>query len=282
MSTGPMSTRTTPHRPSSTAPKLTWAGEVRSEWLRLVTIRSAWVTLVVAGALMALLGVLATAVATGTVDDPAGGGPRPGFSTDDPISTLTAGSTMVILVIGVLGVILGARDHGTGMVRTTYAAVPRRWPVLVARLLVLATLAAAVIAAGTAIAYVAGGAVLDANGSPPPGLGDDGVLRALLGTVGYLVGVSLIGVALGTLTRSVGSGIGVLVALFLVVPGLGSVLLPDGAQDLLDYLPSQAAASFMAVDPAGGLSVTAGTVVFIAWVVGAIAAAWFRLVRRDV
>ena len=268
-------------RTDGAAARLTWGGILRSEWLRLVTTRGTWVTLLAAGVLMALIGVLAAAVATGSVDDPSGA-PAPGFSADDPVGTLTAGSTMVILVIGVLGVLVGAREHGTGMVRTTYAAVPRRWPVLVSRTLVLAVCSAVVIGLGTAVAFVAGSAVLDANGGTTVGLGDDGVLRALLGTVGYLVGTGVIGVALGTLTRSIGSGIGILVALVLVVPGLGSVLLPDDARGVLDYLPSQAGASLMAVAPTDGLGVTAGGLVLAAWVFGALAAAVWSLVRRDV
>lgn len=270
--------------PQRSAPgRLTWRGILRSEWLRLVTTRSTWVTLVAAGVLMALVGVLAAAVSTGSVDDPAGGGgPAPGFSASDPVATLTAGSTLVVLVIGVLGVMLGAREHGSGFARTTYAAVPRRWPVLVARALVLAATSAVVVGVGVAVAFVVGGSVLRGADAPMVAIGDGGVLRALLGSVGYLVGIGLLGLALGTLTRSLGPGIGVVVALVTVVPGLGSVLLPDDWQGALDVLPSEAAASFVSVGPTDGLGVAAGVAVFALWCVGALVLAATALVRRDV
>lgn len=264
------------------AARLTWTGILRSEWIRLVTTRSTVVTLIASGAVMALIGALAAAVSTGSVEDPSGGGPAPGFSASDPLSTLMAGSTMVILVIGVLGVILGAREYGSGLVRTTYAAVPRRWPVLLSRTTVFALASTVVIGAGTMVAFFAGSAILEANGAATVSLGDDGVAAAVVGNVAYLVGTGVLGIALGTLTRSLGLGIGALIALVLVVPGFGSVLLPDDWQQALDYLPSEAATSFTTIDPTGGLGTAAGVSVFLAWVVGTTAVATAALLRRDV
>jgi ABC-2 type transport system permease protein len=261
--------------------RLSWRGIIVSEWIRLVTTRSTMITLMAAGVLMALIGMLAAGVSTGSVDDPSGG-PAPGFSSSDPLSTLMAGSTMVILLIGVLGVIVGAREYGSGLVRTTYAAVPRRWPVLVSRILVFSAVASLVIGVGTLVAFFGGSAVLEANDATTVALGDAGVGRALVGNVGYLVGTGVLGIALGTLTRSLGLGIGALIALVLVVPGFGSVLLPDDWQGALDYLPSEAASGFTTVDPTGGLGAAAGLVVFLVWLVGSAAAATATLLRRDV
>lgn len=280
-------TTTTPTAPAagSAAPasvRLTWRGILRSEWIRLVTTRSTTITLVAAGVVMALIGMLAAAVATGSVEDPAGG-PAPGFDPSDPVGTLMAGSTMVVLVIGVLGVMVGAREYASGLARTTYAAVPRRWPVLAARIAVFAVAASVVLVAGVLVAFLGGTAVLEANDGVTVGLGDDGVLRALLGNVAYLVGVGVLGVALGTLTRSIGLGIGALVALVLVVPGFGGVLLPEGWRGALDYLPSEAARSVVSVAQADGqLGLAAGSAVFAAWLVGLTVAAVASLLRRDV
>lgn len=266
----------------TTRHRLTWGGIVRSEWIRLVTTRSTLVTLLAAGAVMAAIGLLAAAVSTGSVSEPSGA-PAPGFDSSDPVSTLMAGSTMVILVIGVLGVMVGAREYASGLVRTTYAAVPRRWPVLAARALVLAATSAVVIGAGTFVAFAGGTAILEANDATTVALTDDGVLRAVLGNVAYLVGTGVLGLALGTLTRSIGLGIGSLVALVLVVPGFGGLLLPDSWQDLLSYLPSEAATSFSMVDAgADHLGVGAGAAVFAVWVLGLLAGAFALLRRRDV
>jgi ABC-type transport system involved in multi-copper enzyme maturation permease subunit len=290
MTATPASTPTSTHAPTTDRgsdrrpgpARLTAPGIVRSEWLRLATTRSTLVTLLAAGAVMALIGMLAAAVATGSVADPAGG-PAPGFDDSDPMGTLMAGSTMVVLIIGVLGVMVGAREYNSGLVRTTYAAVPRRWPVLVTRVGVFAAASLVVIGIGTLLAFAGGNALLAANDGTTASLGDDGVVRALVGNVVYLVGTGVIGIALGTLTRSIGLGIGALVALVIVVPGLGGALLPDSWQSALDYLPSQAAVPLTTVTPSSDyLGVAAGAVVLIVWVVGLVAAAVAGLLRRDV
>jgi ABC-2 type transport system permease protein len=284
----PDATLTTPgpapssHHPGRTAPRarLTWRGILLSEWIRLTTTRSTWVTLLATGLLMGLFGAVAAAASTGAVEGPGGAAP-PGFDGADTIGVLMAGQTPGVLVIGVLGVMLGAREHASGMVRTTYSAVPRRWRVLLARTLVLAATSAVVVGAGVALAFVAGNAVLAGSDSTTVALDDEGTVRVLLGVTGYLVAAGVLGLFLGTLARGVGAGVGTLIGLLLVVPGFGTLLLPDDWQDALAYLPSEAAAS-VTTSAGGDLGTVAGVVVLVAWVVGLGTAAGVALHRRDV
>jgi ABC-2 type transport system permease protein len=267
---------------SATTYRLTFGRVIRSEWIRLVSTRTTCLTLLVTGAVMAAVGLIAASVSTGdTAQLPS---PGPGFGSTDPMSTLMAGATPAFLLVAVLGVIVGAREYGTGLARTTYAAVPRRWPVLAARLLVLAAAAVVVISTGAVIALIGGNALLSAGDAPTVAWSDDGAVRALFGTVGYLVGTALIGVAVGTLTRSVGSGLGFVLGIGLVLPAFGGLLLPEDWQDALNYLPSQqAATSFTALDAGGTyLSVGAGAVVFFAWVATTSLAAAAAVLRRDI
>lgn len=260
--------------------RATFARVLQSEWVRLTTTRSTWITLLATGVVMGVVGAVAAAASTGSVEGP-GGAPPPGFDGADGIGVLMAGQTPGVLVIGVLGVMLGAREYASGMVRTTYAAVPRRLPVLLARAIVLAASSAVVIGAGVAVALLAGNAVLVANDADTVALGDDGTVRVLVGVTAYLVGTGVLGVLLGTLARGLGLGIGVFVGLVLVLPGFGTLLLPDDWQDALDYLPSQAAESFTTV-AGGGLTTATGTAVFLGWLVALGAAAATTLARRDV
>lgn len=260
--------------------RLTWTGILRSEWIRLTTTRSTWVTLLATGLLMGLFGAIAAAASTGAVEGPGGAAP-PGFAGADTIGVLMAGQTPGVLVIGVLGVMLGAREYASGMVRTTYAAVPARWRVLVARTLVLAAASAVVVGAGVAIAFVAGNAVLAGSDATTVALDDEGTARVLLGVTGYLVAAGVLGLFLGTLTRGVGAGVGTLLGLLLVVPGFGTLLLPDDWQDALAYLPSEAAES-VTTSAGGDLGTVAGVLVLAAWVVGLGVAAATALHRRDV
>lgn len=274
---------TSPERTDgSSTYRLSFAGVLRSEWIRLVTTRSTRWTLLATGLVMAVVGLVAASVAgSGGSQQP--GGPTPAFQASDPLATVMAGATPGFLLMAVLGVILGAREYGTGLVRTTYAAVPRRWPVIAARMLVLAGVGTVVVGLGATVAFVGGNAVLAASDAQTVGWGDDGVARALLGNVGYLVGTSVIGVAVGTLTRSIGSGLGIVLGLGLVLPAFGNLLLPEDYQGVLDYLPTQAGTAFTSLDAGSDyLSVGLGVTVFVAWVAGTALAALVGVLRRDV
>ena len=113
-------------------------------------------------------------------------------------------------------------------------------------------------------------------------LGDDGVIRALLGTGLYLGGIAAMGVSLGFLLRSAGSAIGVVVAGLLVAPVLVGLLPSDIGDPISQLLPSNAGAAFRSLSASSGLlSPTAGAAVFALWVTGLVAAAAVAVRRRD-
>lgn len=269
---------------SATEYRLTAVRLLRSELIRFITVRSNVVTVAALGLPMVLVGVIAAATSTGDVAGAGpGGAPSPGFSASDPLATVLAGSTPGVLVVGVLGVLVGAREYGNGMIRTTMSAAPRRVAVLLARIGGFVAVVLPVAVAASLGAYVAGSAVLDAGGAPVANWGDDGVARAVIGTGVYLAGVGVLGLCLGVLTRSIGQGVGWLVGLVLVVPGFGAILLPDDWQDALQYLPSNAGAAFTSLTASSSnLAVPAGVLVFATWVVALAAAAAAALRRRDV
>src|SRR5512141_2127948 len=124
-----------PTRQPETEYRLTAVRLLRSELIRFVTVRSNVVTVAALGLLMVLVGVIAAATSTGDVAGAGpGGAPAPGFAASDPLATVLAGSTPGVLVVGVLGVLAGAREYGSGMIRTTMSAAPRRVAVLLARI----------------------------------------------------------------------------------------------------------------------------------------------------
>lgn len=264
--------------------RVTAARLLRSEVLRVTTVRSTVLTLAAFALLMVLIGVVAAATSTGEVDGLAPeGGPAPGFGAADPLSTVLAGATPGVLIIGVMGVLVGAREYGNGMIRTTMSAAPHRVGVVLARVVGAVAVVLPVALVATGIAYAAGTAVLDAGGAEVAAWSDPGVPRAVVGTALYLTGICVLGICLGLVTRSIGQGIGWLVGLVLVLPGFGALLLPDDQQEALDYLPSNAGAAFTALTPSEtGLGVVSGTVVFAAWVAVAVIAATVAVRRRDV
>ena len=260
--------------------RLTAAGVVRSEWVKLRSVRSSTLTLLGGGLLVVGFGLLSAAVASGEVAGPQGGA-TPDFS---PTQIALNGVGLAQLVLGVLGVLAVTSEYSTGSARTTFAAVPRRLGVLWAKAAVTGTAVLVVAVPAVLLAFLGAQAVLEAGGEPTARLGDDGVLRAVLGSAVYLAGVSLLGVALGALLRSAAAALSALVAGLLVVPGLlGAVLPSSWEDDVLPYLPSSAGESFFSVTTdSSQLSPGAGLAVFAAWVVVLLAAAAWRLRSRDV
>ncbi len=109
-----------------------------------------------------------------------------------------------------------------------------------------------------------------------------GIDRVVLGTAAYVVGIGLIGLALGLLLRSTAGAISALLAGVLVLPTLAGALLPDAWDGLLKYLPSNAASAFTSTLPTDSLlSAGTGALVFTAWIVVALAGAAVALTRRD-
>jgi ABC-type transport system involved in multi-copper enzyme maturation permease subunit len=185
-------------------------------------------------------------------------------------------------VVGVLGAVIGAREFTSGLIRTTLAAVPSRLPVLWGKAIALSSLLVPVTVGGVLVALVAGMPILDSQGQATVSWSDPGVAQAVLGTAAYLVGIGLIGLALGMLIRTTAGAIGLLLGAVLILPSLATALLPDSWDAVLNLLPSNAAAAFTSYLPSDNLlSSGAGMAVFALWVVLALAGAAAALKRRD-
>ncbi|MBY8858008.1 hypothetical protein K7711_16095 [Nocardia sp. CA2R105] len=256
---------------------------LRSEWIKLVTLRSTWFMVAAVTVFMIGLGILSAAV-TGHGTAP-GHPPRPGapggFS--DPVGVILSGSAVALLIVGVMGVAVGAREHSTGMIRITLAAVPTRLPVLWAKLLAFTAIVAPATTVSVLITYPASTAMLLHDGVVAPPLTDGDVVRALLGTAVYLTGVAAIGLALGMLVRGLVIGIGVLLGGVLMLPPIATALLPDSWSLVLKYLPSNAGSAFSHYTRSPELlAPAAGALVFAVWVVLAVSSCAYTLRRRDV
>ncbi|MGR7027524.1 ABC transporter permease subunit [Geodermatophilus sp. URMC 62] len=270
------------HRHRATAPpahRITLARVIRAEWIKLRTLRSTWVMLAAVLLTVVGLGAIAAASTTGAVEGPPdGGGPGGG----DPLSTVLSGSMLAVVLVGVLGVLIGAREYSSGVIRSYLAAVPARLPVLWAKVIAFLAAVLPVVLAGVLVAFTVGMAVLDAGGVPTVSWTDPGTARVVLGTAGYVVGMGLIGLALGMILRSTAGAISALLAGVLVLPTLAGALLPDSWDGMLKYLPSNAASAFTSTVPTDSLLGTgAGAAVFALWVVVALAGAAVALTRRD-
>ncbi|SFU09205.1 ABC-type transport system involved in multi-copper enzyme maturation, permease component [Geodermatophilus amargosae] len=259
--------------------RITTPRVVRAEWIKLRTLRSTWTMLLSVLLTIVGIGAIAAATATGAVEGPAdGGGPGGG----DALSTVLAGSMLAVVLVGVLGVLVGAREYSSGLIRSSLAAVPARLPVLWAKVVAFLGAVVPVVLSGVLVAFVVGMAILDGGGVTTVSWSDEGTARVVLGTAAYVIGIGLIGLALGLLLRSTAGAISALLAGVLVLPTLAGALLPDAWDGLLKYFPSNAASAFTSVLPADSLlSSETGALVFAAWIVVGLIAAAVALTRRD-
>ncbi|MEV0609463.1 ABC transporter permease [Polymorphospora rubra] len=247
--------------------KITAGGVVAAEWTKFSSLRSTWITTGISAVLLIAFGMIASA----------------SFSGDGmtPIDLALSGSILAALSVGALGALLGASEYTTGMIRATLAAVPRRLPVLWSKSLVAGAAAFVTMTAAAFAAFALGSAVLnDKVGGL--GLGDDGVLRTLLGAGLYLALVAVLGVALGMLVRSSAGAITILAGVLLIVPGLAVLLPASISEAVTPYLPSNAGSAVMALTPADGtLAPWTGLVVFAGYVIVTLAAAAYGLKKTD-
>ncbi len=256
---------------------------IRSEWLKLRSVRSWMIMIGATAALLIAFGALAASVASGAVtpQGPGGQGGGRGFGSADPTAISLAGVTLAQLIAGILGVLFISNEYANGMIRSTFGAVPRRLPVLWAKVIVIAGTLAVVMVIASLAAFLLGQLILGDGKSTT--LAADGVLRAVLGSGLYLAGIGVFGVAIGAMMRNTAGSIAVVVAALLIIPGLARLILPASWDtNVTPYLPSNAGSAFTSVVGSDTLlSPGAGTAVFVGWLVVLIAGAAVLIRRRD-
>lgn len=275
----PMATATATSRVTEKN-RVSFAGVLRAEVVKLRSVRSSTWTVIATCAAMLVIGLIGAALVGGLIADPGG---NEMAATNAAASAPLSGTLIGQLIIGVLGVMVITSEYATGLIRTTLTAVPSRLPVLWAKAIVIAgaTLPAVLVTLfGT---FLAGQALIGTGDVATASLGDEGVLRAVFGTGAYLTGVALIGLAIGTVLRATAASISVLFGVIFLLPGLGSLLLPESwRSNVLQYLPSEAGSAFSSITPGPDmLSSGMGAAVFAAWVLVPLAAAAVVLKRRS-
>jgi ABC-type transport system involved in multi-copper enzyme maturation permease subunit len=271
-------TDTAPARPADPRLKVTGRRVLRSEWAKLWSLRSTWITLGLGLLFLLAFGTIAALRYKSMLNS----GPMdPDFADATTYSLALFGVRFSLIALGVLGVLTASGEYTTGGIRSTLAAVPRRLPVLWSKAAVYGVLAFVAGAVGALVGFVISSGVLSGT-TIAMSLSDHGVLRGLLGAGLYLGLVGVIGVALGTLLRSTAGGISALVGTFLLVPGLMSLLPKSWRADLTPYLPSNAGESIFALQhSAGTLAAGPGLLVLLGWTVLTLGAAAYRLMRSD-
>jgi ABC-2 type transport system permease protein len=254
-----------------------------SEWTKLRTLRSTRYALF-AGVAMTIGFAVIPALVNASRWSTMSAADRAGFH---PLETSLIGVTIAQLAIGVLGVLIISGEYSTGMIRSTFAAVPKRLPVLWGKAGVFGLVTLVLALPSTVIAFFAAQAILKGhslNGHDIAlSFSDPGVARAVIGGALYLTLVGLFGLGLGALLRNTAAGISAFAAILFVVPPLMGVLPASWNNAISPYLPSNAGTAIMQTgNPAHTLAPWTGLGVFAAYTAVAIAVAAIQLRRRDV
>ncbi len=260
-----------------------WTGmreALHAEWTKTRTVP---------GTIWLLLGIIVltsalSAAAAATVTCPAAG------CGQDPAKVSLTGVEFGQAIVAILAVLAISGEYGTGMIRVTLTAMPRRSTVLAAKAavvsgLVLAAGAVAVLASVlTGRLLLPGNGFTTAHGYQTLSLGDGPVLRAAAGSVLYLVLIGLLSLGVATTVRDSAVAIGVVLGLLYLVPIIASVVTDPHWQRHLEQVgPMSAGLAIQAtvnlrrlpISPWGGLGVLA------AWAAGALLAGGLLLRLRD-
>ena len=250
-----------------------------SEWTKLRSVRSTIWSLV-AGFLLTIAFPVIFAVVTRTH----WGSMSPSDRADrHPLDIALAGVNVAQLAIAVLGVLLISAEYSTGSIRSTFTAVPKRLPVLWAKLLDFAALSLALMVPAVVVSFFASQAIVQSIPQLQLSFSQPGVARSVLGGALYVMLVGIFALAIGAIVRNTAGGIATFAAIFFVLPPLMFTLPTSWNNAISQYLPSEAGRQVFALHHAPHtLTPLTGGLVFAAYCAVAIAIAAVLLVRRDV
>jgi ABC-2 type transport system permease protein len=253
---------------------------LHAEWTKLRTLASTFWLLLTAAILTVAVGA-ATAAATKC---PTGG------CSDDPAKISLTGIYLGQAVVAVLAVMMVSGEYGTGMIRLTLTATPRRVTVLVAKAAVLSGLVLVTGAVAVVVSLLAGGLILPGHGIGPshgyPAIsaGDASILRVAFGSVLYLTLIALLSLGSATIVREAGVAIGAILGLLYLLPIVAFAVNGSGLSRHLQQIAPMTAG--MAIEATTGLNTLpispwAGLGVLAVWAVGALLLGGLLLRLRD-
>lgn len=263
-----------PHRNVPGVRRPGFGSVLRAEWIKFRSVRStSWSVVALVGLGVGLTVLVCATSAAALASGEAG---------EDPAAFLTWGMMIAQVTAVVLGTLAITSEYGTGMIRATLAATPRRGRVLAAKALVLT---GTLLVAGTLTAfagYLGGNWFLDREGIGI-GLGEEGVLRALFGSGLYLAGLGLLSAGVGLLVRHTAAAVSIVLGVVFVA-GTMVFLLPGAWGEWIGKLMPGNAGSVVATpvsfDPTA-LAPWTGFAVFAAEVAVVLAVGWWAFRRRD-
>ena len=248
-----------------------------SEWIKFRSVRSSYLVLLFAAAAAVGIGYLVThtdATHWATMSAQA----KAAF---DPVDDSFTGLGLAQLAFGALGVLVISSEYTTGLIRTTFASVPRRRAVLAAKAAVIGVIT---LLAGELIAFATfftGQWALSAQHLDVT-LAHPGALRGVLAAGFYLAVMAWVGLGLGAVIRHTAGAITAMTGMVFLLPQIIHALPSPWDTRIGRFTLDGAAQQMIAQHPhAGYFSAGPSSLIVAAYAVVAIAAAAFLITRRD-
>jgi ABC-2 type transport system permease protein len=259
-------------------PGVTFRRVVSSEWTKLWSLRSTrWVLLVsfiamaAPGPIIAAYNMIRWAHLTPHAR-----------AAIDAIDDGVGGWHLAQLGIGVLGVLVISGEYSTGMIRSSLMAVPRRLPVLAAKVLVYAAVVFVLMGVATLVSYFGTQAILTAH-HLQQGIGAPDAGRVIIGNILFLTVLGVMCVGLGGWVRNSAGGLAAFVGVIFVLAGLVDILPTSVANSVNPYLPLNAGTGVAThtFENSHHLSPWGGFGLFCGYAVIVLVGASITLMRRD-
>jgi ABC-2 type transport system permease protein len=196
----------------------------------------------------------------------------------------TVGGSVLVLITGSLGALMLSGEYNSGLMRTTFAAVPARRSVVAAKAAVLVPVMLGIGLVAGGLAFGLSQAIL-ASKHAGISLSHPGVPRALLGFSLYAPVSALIGLGIAALVRHTAASVLATVATLLLLPLVIDSSVHRWTADLHNALPGPALDRLSTLNgyeyghyPA---TLAGSWIVYAAWSGAAVLAAVVAVQRRD-
>lgn len=164
--------------------------QIRSEWLKVRTLRSSWIMTAVGVVLAALIAYFST---------------RELLETTGIQEVLLPVTSVPPFVLFVLGVQIAAQEYRFTTIRTTFTVTPRRGRVILAKIIVVAAWSLVCAAIFVAVSAL----TVSMSSTAGLSLDQDNALSLTLGSIAFVVLLAEFGLALGLILRNPAAAIAI-------------------------------------------------------------------------
>jgi ABC-2 type transport system permease protein len=255
---------------------------LRAEWTKLRTIAGTWWLMVGA---VALTVAASAGIAASTHVSPGG----PGGASQDPTKLSLIGLDLGQAVVAILAILAVTEEYGTGMIRVTLAAIPRRGVMLGAKAVNIAGLTLITAVPAVAGSLIAGRLLLPETGLDPAhgyalvSIMHGPTLRAAFGSVLYLGLIALLSLGIGTIVRDTALSTGIVLGLLYLPPLLAQLVSGPWRRHIQQIAPMTAGLAIQATRNIRSLPISpwAGLGVLTTWTAAMLLVALAVLKARD-